>query len=218
MINVGGGVGGADVSTSQALPIGKIVTGFNHETRGQWSREDVEATQNLSKEEKEQWQREQLKERIIEKSVKDILSLFQDKIDIVWFMKGLYFNWYWEGWYHNLVSDKENGIISEADHNSEMDIFSIYTSYKIFDGLFLKVIYLFAILGLLSIVVRKKRNAGIELIIWMLLGRMLIHLLIEVQPRYRYLGMPYIFILSAIGIYDSYCRWMMFIKNKKKVN
>lgn len=200
-----GGIIGNDANTSQTLPLGKVVVGLNHETRGMWSQEDSTATSDLTAEDKREWQKEQIKERVFDRPIKDFLSLMRDKADIVWFKQGSYFSWYWSEWYQELCNKNEAGVLSE-DLAKEWEIFSVYSSYQLFDQIFLRIIYIFAILGLIMITMNRKRNAGIELAAWVLLGWILSHLLIEVQERYRYLGMPYIFIFAAIGVYECYRR------------
>lgn len=211
-----GGVLNNNMNISQSLPIGKIIVGFNYETRGMWSKEDYTTNGNLSGEEKRQWQKEQLEERIFKKPIKDILSLLRDKIDTVWFVRGSYFYWYWDGWHQHILSDQDSGGILNEDLNRELEKLSIYSSYQLFDWIFVKIIYIFAILGLFLFLINRKQDVSIELVAWMLLGWILIHLLIEVQERYRYLGMPYIFIFAGIGMYESYRRLMLFNKIKKR--
>lgn len=206
MLRTGGILESNTKNPSPSLHLGKIVTGFNHETRGMWSQEDTTTVSNLSGEERREWQETQIKERIFDKPFKDILSLMRDKIDIVWFQKGSYFAWYWEAWYGNIVSDKDNGEASKEELGRELESFSVYTSYQLFDWIFIKIIYIFAVLGFIMVSKSRKQNIGIALATWILLGWIMIHLLIEVQERYRYLGMPYIFIFAAIGMHESYRR------------
>lgn len=217
MLKAGGILENNTKNPSPSLHLGKIVTGFNHETRGMWSQEDTTTVSNLTGEEKRAWQETQIKERIFDKPFKDILSLMRDKIDIVWFQKGSYFAWYWEAWYGNIVSDKDNGEMSSEELGREMETSSVYTSYQLFDWIFIKIIYIFAIVGFITVSKIRKQNTGIALVTWILLGWIMIHLLIEVQERYRYLGMPYIFIFAAIGMYESYRRLALNVQARVRV-
>lgn len=176
----------------------KIVVGFNEETHGGFSAEDAMTVTSLTGEEKQQWFIQQIQERIFQKSPQYILLFVRDKVDCVWFGQDSYFWWYYGGWSIKVKEDFGSGKISEEDYLEQVNKLEIYSSYALFDWLFLKVIYLFVIIG--CIAQRKKENRNIELVIWLLLGWILIHLLIEVQPRYRYLGMPYIFALAGIGV------------------
>ena len=171
----------------------------------------------MSREEKREWQETQIKERIFDKPFNDILSLMRDKIDITWFQKGAYFVWYWEAWYANIVSDKENGEVPSEELDRELETFSIYTSYQLFDWIFIKIIYIFAIWGFIIVSKSRRQNTGIALATWILLGWIMIHLFIEVQERYRYLGMPYIFIFAAIGMYESYRRLALNVRARERI-
>jgi len=217
MLRAGGILESNAKNPSPSLHLGKIVTGFNHETRGRWSQEDAITLSSMSREEKREWQETQIKERIFDKPFNDILSLMRDKIDITWFQKGAYFVWYWEAWYANIVSDKENGEVPSEELDRELETFSIYTSYQLFDWIFIKIIYIFAIWGFIIVSKSRRQNTGIALATWILLGWIMIHLFIEVQERYRYLGMPYIFIFAAIGMYESYRRLALNVRARERI-
>ena len=89
-----------------------------------------------------------------------------------------------------------SGIISEDEYAKVMTELRITGSFSNFDWIYLGMCYLFAIVGVL---VRNKENSGLNLVSWLLLGWIMIHLLIEVQSRYRDLAMPYVMIFTAIG-------------------
>lgn len=192
------GVVSEQINNSSSSYLPKIVVGFNDQTRGCYSEEDYYIAKNLPDNERQQWCMQQVKERIFNKSAKDICALLNDKIDCVWFGQDSHFYWYSGGWQAKIEDDLIKGKITDEEYNAQYDQLEVYFSYALFDWLFLKVIYVLAIIGL--IVSSKKQNICCELTIWMLLGWIAIHLLIEVQPRYRYLGMPYIFVFAGNGV------------------
>lgn len=199
-------------SSSAYLP--KIVVGFNEETRGGYSAEDGRIIKQMTEEEQQQWCIQQINERIFQKSPKDILLLLRDKVDRVWFGQDSYFWWYYGGMQTKLQEDFDNSILTEEEYNEKRDELEIYSSYALFDWLFLKVVYICVIIGLIALI--GKENVSIELTLWMLMGWISIHLLIEVQARYRYLGMPYIFIIAGIGTASGYDRIGKIIGEAKK--
>ena len=199
-------------SSSSYLP--KIVVGFNEETRGGYSAEDGRVLGSLNEEEQQQWCKQQINERVFQKSPKDILLLFRDKVDQVWFEQDSYAWWYYGGMQAKLQEDFENSILSQEEYDEKRSEFEIYSSYAHFDWLFLRVIYVCVIMGLIMLI--RKGDASTEIVLWMLLGWTSIHLLIEVQARYRYLGMPYIFIIAGIGVVTGYDHITKFVAGVKK--
>ena len=113
-----------------------------------------------------------------------------------------------------LQEDFENSILSQEEYDEKRSEFEIYSSYAHFDWLFLRVIYVCVIMGLIMLI--RKGDASTEIVLWMLLGWTSIHLLIEVQARYRYLGMPYIFIIAGIGVVTGYDHITKFVAGVKK--
>jgi predicted tellurium resistance membrane protein TerC len=62
-------------------------------------------------------------------------------------------------------------------------------------------LYVMSLLGL--IVQKKKKGADfINLLIWVVLGWVGVHIIIETQSRYRYFAMPFIAVFAAIGMYE----------------
>lgn len=202
-------------ATITEIPYSKIIVGLNQDTRGTYSQDDYSATKNMSNEQEWQWIKKEMTERILEQSPKNVILLLRDKMDIVWFKQDSYFWWYWGEWNNSTENGRNNGTLSEEAYWKEMDKIYVCTSYSRFDWIFLRVIYILALFGLITLLT-KGEDANIELILWVLLGWILVHMVIEVQERYRYLGMPYIFILAGIGIEaigQVYCE-MKVLKNK----
>ena len=192
------GVISEEINDSASSYLPKIVVGFNEETRGCYSEEDYYIAKNLPDNEQQQWCMQQIKERVFNSSFKDICNLLNDKIDCVWFGQDSHFYWYVGGWQAKVEEDLLNGKITDEEYKMQYNQLEIYFSYALFDWLFLKAIYILVVIGL--IVSLKDQNICFELSRWMLLGWIAIHLLIEVQPRYRYLGMPYIFLFAGSGV------------------
>ena len=197
-VNIGLGalkVYGLTDNTQSDFTLAKLVIGFNYETRGTYSADDA-AIRSLPKEEQEKVYKQMFRERIIEKSPQDILFLMKDKVATLWFAEDGYFYWYHAVWQQDMKEKFNSGIISEDEYAKVMTELRITGSFSNYDWIYLGMCYLFAIVGVL---VRNKENSGLNLVSWLLLGWIMIHLLIEVQSRYRDLAMPYVMIFTAIG-------------------
>lgn len=198
-VNIGLGIlkaYGLTDNTRSDFTLAKLVIGFNYETRGTYSADDA-AIRFLPKEEQEKAYKQMFLERIIEKSPQDILLLMKDKVATLWFAEDGYFYWYHAAWQQNMKQNYNSGIISEDEYAKVMTELRITGSFSNFDWIYLGMCYLFAIVGVL---VRNKEYSCLNLVSWLLLGWIMIHLLIEVQSRYRDLAMPYVMIFAAIGV------------------
>ncbi|CEP81537.1 glycosyltransferase family 39 protein [Paraclostridium sordellii] len=71
--------------------------------------------------------------------------------------------------------------------------------YIVTDTLFLSLLYIFATIGLFLIYKLEDKNFS-KLLVWIFLGYVGVHCLIEIQSRYRYFLIPIITIFSSYGM------------------
>lgn len=193
----------SEIKQASSSNLAKIVVGFNEQTGGGYSEDDYKTFKNLSENERKQWFMQKMQERILQKSPGEVIKFISQKAGKVWFVQDSYFWWYYGGYQTNIKNEYETGRLSADEYQQKSEQLTILSSYALFDWIFLGCIY---ILGIIGLIAQVRKNNSIELFLWMLLGWILIHLIIEVQARYRYLGMPYIFILAGIGTEYVYLR------------
>jgi predicted tellurium resistance membrane protein TerC len=91
---------------------------------------------------------------------------------------------------------EKSGNTSSGEYKNYANLDKIF---KNMDYLYCLLIYLFASTGFF--VFRRKNTRLLQLLALTVLFYVGIHLLIEVQPRYRYEVMPALFIFAAYGIH-----------------
>ncbi|PNQ85054.1 ArnT family glycosyltransferase [Paenibacillus polymyxa] len=158
-------------------PLWKFVTGLNAETVGMYSSSDSELLGKYSlgnvRNEKSL---EVIKERLLNNH--HLFLLFSKKYSLMWGEEDTAL--YWS--LNQLNEKKVNLILSNIDR-------IIYMSS-----------FVFAIIASIFIILRKNIKLDIMLVQFFVIGYILIHLIIEVQTRYRYEIIPSFTILEAIGI------------------
>ncbi|TKH33107.1 hypothetical protein C1I59_21965 [Paenibacillus polymyxa] len=158
-------------------PLWKFVTGLNAETVGMYSSSDSELLGkyplgNVRNEKS----LEVIKERLLNNH--HLFLLFSKKYSLMWGEEDTAL--YWS--LNQLNEKKVNLILSNIDR-------IIYMSS-----------FVFAIIASIFIILRKNIKLDIMLVQFFVIGYILIHLIIEVQTRYRYEIIPSFTILEAIGI------------------
>ncbi|CAH8773278.1 hypothetical protein [Paenibacillus dendritiformis] len=154
-------------------PLWKFVLGFNHETSGRYSKADSEFVfqYNLG-EERNKVEKEIIKNRISD--WKSLPGLFLDKIKIMWSDSDAL---YWS------LNTQENKRLSNI-----LNLIS-HASYW--------VIMSFLLVSVFWLIFRYDNDERYLFFVVLILGYFSIHLLIEIQTRYRYFIMPSIILISG---------------------
>lgn len=155
-------------------PEWKFVLGFNTESMGTYAETDSNILTIENDEE-----REAKSEKIIKAYLKDanILQFFSEKVKIFW-SSGDQYHW--------SVQDKS---LSSA----------VFILRSVEEGLYLLILLLFLSSAILSLV-KNEGSLGILISDISFIGIFIIYLFIEIQPRYRYIAMPFIFISASYSL------------------
>ncbi len=171
---------------SNNQPMWKFVLGLNQESNGAWNQFDYENYLMLPTEEADAAMREVVKERLGAGPL-DLAKLAVRKSAVMW---GDLEYMYW-GFGH-------------LNGNERIGPFTInqYTQILAFGdkGVYL-VLFGLALLGALSLLRRGTYGGGGALLLsFLLCGYYAVHLIVEVQARYRYFLMPAVAVLAGYGI------------------
>ncbi|WP_198162717.1 ArnT family glycosyltransferase [Halobacillus mangrovi] len=174
-------------------PKWKFVVGLNHETRGTYSNEGSKTLSNLSWKERLAKEEEMIEERLSDPS--RLPPLFHDKFSIMWGDRDASIMWSYQG-------DDEDF----KDWLYKTDKF-IYLQFFIFG--------MIAIFGLIKSAKGNLENKQQKALFFVLfiIGYAMIHLLIEIQTRYRFVLMPGLITLQSYGVYVLH---RLFIRSKKR--
>ncbi|WP_369900908.1 glycosyltransferase family 39 protein [Bacillus manliponensis] len=158
-------------------PYWKFVLGFNHETTGGFSVPDYELV-NQYEVGKERFavEKELIAERTEDK--KQLLILLKDKLKLMWGDYDASIYWGFEGY----------------------DVPNVKDAFWIVEKIMYLSIVLFAVIALLALI-KERKNEYLLFFLLLILGYVAVHLLIEIQTRYRYFIMPTFIILQGYGIY-----------------
>lgn len=173
-------------------PYWKFAIGLNHQTAGGYSQEDKDfVLQFPIGEERNRAEKELIKERIKDK--KKIFILFKNKFERMWgeSAKSTYFAFYGTD-YHYLLQTMLN-----------------------YEGFIHHIIISLCIISILFSIFHKR---GIHLLFFFLLFLYVgIHLLIEIQDRYRYFVFPLFCIIAGNGAHIIY-KWLQDLNIKIRKN
>ncbi|WP_246141000.1 glycosyltransferase family 39 protein [Bacillus marasmi] len=159
-------------------PQWKFVLGFNHESGGWYSNEDAEFVgQYPVGDEREKAETELINERIADKQ--KLLKLFWAKLGSMW-------------------SGFDGALEWSLGHAERIPI--INNLFKLERLMYLVMIF-FGIISLVKIMINKFSRKELALVFLLILGYVAVHLLIEIQTRYRYFIMPCFIILQSYGIF-----------------
>lgn len=156
-------------------PLWKFVTGLNYETSGKYSVDDANLVQTLSIGERESLEIEIINDRIKDKT--ELAQLFVKKYSIMWGERDSSTHW-------------SLGGLDKADTVNHLQ--------KYERVMFISVI----LIGMISVVYSVfnfPKYRGYILFLLFLLGYVLIHFIIEIQPRYRFESTPSIIIICSLG-------------------
>jgi uncharacterized membrane protein YfcA len=182
----------------------KILTGFNHDSQGLFNTADYEGFFGAAPgDSRDRFFREAMDERL--ENPVSVLYLMGAKVYRMWGVTDSSFYWMTTG---------EIGALQEAlganpdQPGLRRRLNALYDATNIFAvldtgfyGLLTLSACLGAVPGLTSAGLKKFRASPVQaLLAWALLGYASAHLLIEIQPRYRYFAMPAICILASMGL------------------
>lgn len=196
---------------SDSIYYAKIAMGLNHETSGMYSAKDTALFFNLpSKEEKNRVAKEMIRERTAD--FRQLMELVRDKIEIVWIFKDTAVHWAFFGDQKLQENEESQGIISELRDAYYYKQRNVDNAFSLLDFFYVAAIYLFAFIGVL--LGRNTQSLDLFLIL-IILGWASVHLLIEVQTRYRFLAMPFLCIFAGMGSYNAYSVLLKFKERRK---
>lgn len=127
------------------------------------------------------------------------LKRFADKLKTQWTGYDRPYYYLYGGELANLKESVENDRATPKQIRRYYVLEALEKPFNSFDGTYQGIIIILCLLGCLSSI-RRNNSFVYPLINWTLLGYIAAHLLIEHQARYRYFGMPFIFIYAALGI------------------
>ncbi len=178
------------------LPMWKFVLGFNLESGGAWNQADYNAYYLLPRDQAGQAMADVVKERLSSLGLGGFLELFWKKSQTMW---GSLEYLYW-GFGHLDGSAQVLGGLTLSQCLNLLNYFD--------RGMFVLV---FALAGC-ALVYWFWKGAGEGVRLPVMLGFLLcgyygVHLLIEVQARYRYFLMPVVFLIAGAGAQWLYHQW-----------
>lgn len=184
---VANGINPQGLSNNQ--PMWKFVVGLNQDSNGCWNRADYETYLSLPTQEADEAMTEAVKERLSVGPVK-LAGLAWRKSAVMWAgNEDLYWGF---------------GHLDQDDAALTFPVTLSWNSMQLLLGSIDKGIYLLAfaltLVGLIARL-RKPERCGRSLpLVLLLCGYYGVHLIVEVQSRYRYFLMPCIFLLAGITV------------------
>jgi len=174
--------------------LAKVVIGLNPETCGAYSESDWGMIWSVPAEEQNELCLSVIRERLQQD---DLWGLFDTKILRAWMVKDNSFSWATTGLSAQAGEEQAAGAESAVRDEQLALLDRFLTAYKLMDFFYVAAVFLFAWIG---VFLRRRKSGGSDLILWIVLGWMGVHLLIEIQTRYRYLAMPFLMIFAAMGL------------------
>ena len=182
---------------SRGTIYGKLLMGTNPETVGGISYEDLEELYAHPQEEYLSHTVSVLVERV--KDVPTFVKTMTKKAIIMWCAKDGSFDCYIHGLYIYGLDRAYGNEPFDLKGLSYQGLHDFIKEFAFVDFIYVFLIYLSASLGILL----KKDQRNTEpycLSVWILLGWIAVHQLVEQQARYRNYAMPYLLILAAMGV------------------
>ncbi|MGI6254116.1 MAG: glycosyltransferase family 39 protein [Acutalibacter sp.] len=178
------------------LPLWKFVLGFNLETGGAWSRSDYEAYYLLPRGEAPGAMEQVVRERLSSLGLLGFGELFWKKLQTMW---GAPEYLYW-GFGH---------LNGDARVLGGLTLNQCLTAWNYFDrGMFVLAFGLGAFAQVRWLVKGESSPLRLPLLLsFLVCGYCGVHLLIEVQSRYRYFLMPAVFLLAGAGAQVLWDLW-----------
>ncbi|APT18304.1 MULTISPECIES: glycosyltransferase family 39 protein [Amylolactobacillus] len=192
MFAAGAGIKASGVSDYGLVnrdPMWKFVTGLNSESRGHYS---TEALAELNKE-PIGVKRDALGKRIIKSELKNgnVLKLFLVKYKSMWSDNDSSMRW---------SANNPNVQVNVTTLNGKLVIRRIELAQKI-QWIFIFMLLVIALVMMFkSADIMLNKNSFVMLLIILIFGYIAVHLLIEIQTRYRFFIIPFIISMGAIGL------------------
>ena len=176
--------------------ISKIAVGLNPETQGRYNERIYIIGNTMSREEAQR----EYKEMIISylKNPKELLNTLIQKTKFMWGGCDTSFMFYKIDIEEKVASDTAGGTLGAAAHQLYPNYINSLKGLTFADAVYTFFMYVFAAIG--TVIFTRKRFAGFDILLWTLLGWIGVHMLIEVQPRYRYYAMTIIAVFAGVGI------------------
>ena len=172
-------------TTVNSSYLAKVVIGLNPETTGGYSASDWGMIWAQPESEQNAFCVQVIRERLQQP---DLFGLLDTKLMRMWMVPDGSFGW----------AMGNESTASSAPASAELLARDNWLAgAKLLDFFYVARLFLFAWIGGLF---RRRGSAG-DLLLWVLLGWMGVHLFIEIQSRYRYFGMPLLMILAAYGVF-----------------
>ncbi|MBD3108430.1 glycosyltransferase family 39 protein [Bacillus sp. AGMB 02131] len=166
-------------------PYWKFVLGFNHETNGGYSVSDAELIMSLPLgEERDEISKQIIMERLEDKS--QLSRLFVNKFGAMW--GGNDASIYWS------LGEVDSNTIFNIDRHELMNLLN-----KTDQVVYVLIIF-FSLIGFVFLLIEKQKEYPYSLYILLIVGYILVHLLIEIQTRYRYFIIPAFILFAGYGL------------------
>ncbi|MFL6558039.1 MAG: hypothetical protein ACJ8MO_18225, partial [Bacillus sp. (in: firmicutes)] len=164
-------------------PLWKFVTGLNYETKGIFSDEDADyLSQFKLGDERNKAAKELINERIADKP--KLLTLFKEKFIYMW--------------------TERDGSLIWGLRSKVHDYSILHETLTMFERLMYISMVFFIFISTLKITFDRKMEPHYFLFLLLITGYFAIHLLIEIQTRYRYFIIPSFTILQSYGVFTIY--------------
>ncbi len=182
------------------FPLWKFVVGLNQQSKGQFSYDDqnkIYVIEDFSK--RNEIALETIKERAAVEPHK-LLEFFGTKLLVMW---AEFDTLAWEFY------EEDKGTLKAPEQIEKIEPVAVRV-----EKMFYILMFLLLLTGLIKSLANRNIRSGIKLLSIILLCYFGVHLLIEIQVRYRYFAVLIVFILAAAG---SEVLFMPFRKYKKSV-
>ncbi len=185
--------------------LSKIVVGLNREYSGHYCVEDYEYVASFPPEQQSSVAWNIILERTADKSA--LIKLFYSKIVRMWLAYDTPFGIYTYG-----MQLEQSGLPAGEQYDALSESYSrmngVAKAFSEVDRYYCYALYLFAVAGLFLWRRRCKQNnhKELELTAWMLCGWIGVHLFIEINARYRYMGMLPVMLFAAIAMCTVYSK------------
>ncbi|MGM9634684.1 MAG: glycosyltransferase family 39 protein [Candidatus Avispirillum sp.] len=187
---------GEDSNDSEPLYISKIAVGLNPESRGRYNEEVYGIGNSLSREEAEREYKEMIASYFEEPE--ELIRTLILKTQFMWGGCDSSFMFYKLDMENKVADDTGAGTLGVSSQQFYPNYLNYIKAMSFADAVYTFFMYVFAAIGAVCFV--RKRFAGFDLLMWTLLGWIGVHVLIEVQPRYRYYAMTIIAVFAGVGI------------------
>jgi hypothetical protein len=205
--------------TRNVTNVSPFVVGTNNKTKGEWSIEDAKLVNELPPDK----QIELVLSRLSETD--KLPRLFYDKGRVMWLdPEGSFYKTGYHAYLERIYIEDESfdtslrvgaRPMSDAGTTLYNSMARFVNGVLALDSLFVIALYMFMIVGLFALK-NNRRIYAFEIAKWNIAGWILLRIFAEVQPRYRYLVIPYIVLMASVGIVQciDYLGKRNLLKNK----